>query len=139
MKLLLNHDIDRLRLLSGSDQELRFDREGECLRIDLREDCIQMWQNEVTAKGDSANLFFACEKSGGSLEANKLTWVVGSAICPESVQTKEQFTETLLNLGVSKNLASLALEYCPGLITTIAWAFYFERHGWLTATPNCNL
>ncbi|UPM51409.1 hypothetical protein MY494_06590 [Synechococcus sp. A10-1-5-1] len=139
MKRLLDSDIDRLRLLSGGDRELRFDRDGEVLRIDLREDYIQMWQDEAAVKGNEANLFLACENSGGNLEATKLTWVVGSAIRPETVQTKEQFTEILLSLGVSKNLASMALEHCPGLIGTIAWALYFERHGWLTATPICNL
>ena len=139
MKRLLDSEIDRLRLLSGGERELRFDRDGEVLRIDLREDYIQMWQDEATVKGNAANLFLACENSGGNLESTKLTWVVGSAIRPETVQTKEEFTEILSNLGVSRNLASLALEHCPGLIGTIAWALYFERHGWLTATPICNL
>lgn len=139
MKRLLDSEIDRLRLLSGGERELRFDRDGEVLRIDLREDYIQMWQDEAAINDKFANLFLACENSGGNLEATKLTWVVGSAIRPESVKTKEEFTQILLNLGVSGNLASLALEHCPGLISTIAWALYFERHGWLTATPICNL
>ena len=139
LKRLLNPEIDNLRLLSGVDRELRFDRDGEVLRIDLREDYIQMWQDEANVKGATANLFLACENSGGNLESTKLTWIVGSAIRPESVQTKEEFTEILLSIGVSQNLVSLALEHCPGLIGAIAWALYFERHGWLTATPICNL
>ena len=77
MKRLLDSEIDRLRLLSGGERELRFDRDGEVLRIDLREDYIQMWQDEATVKGNKANLFLACENSGGNLEATKLTWVVG--------------------------------------------------------------
>jgi hypothetical protein len=139
MKGLLDSGIDRLRALSGGEPELRFDQEGEVLIIDLREDYIKMWQDEASFKGGAANLFLACESSEGDLGATKLTWVVGSAIRPELIKNKEQFIEALLSLGVSENLASMALAHCPGLIGTIAWALYFERHGWLTATPICNL
>ena len=139
MKRLLDPGIDRLRLLSGGERELKFDKSGEVLRIDLREDYILMWQQEAAVKGESANLLLACENSSGSLHSTRLTWIVGSAIRTEFIQSRDHFVELLVALGVSENLALMALDNCPGIIANIAWALYFERHGWLTATPICNI
>ena len=41
----------------------------------------------------------------------------------------------LEKLGVDKDLVLAARQHCPGLGGRITWAFYLERHGWLTATP----
>ena len=91
MKRLLDPGIDRLRLLSGGGREIKFDKSGEVLRIDLREDYILMWQQEVAVKGESANLLLACENSSGSLHSTRLTWIVGSAIRTEFIKSKDHF------------------------------------------------
>ena len=41
----------------------------------------------------------------------------------------------LQRLNVPEELAKAAQKHCPGLGGDITWAFYLERHGWLTATP----
>ena len=60
---------------------------------------------------------------------------MGSAIRGTTVNDAAEVEKLLTQMGVVNELAQAAIEHCPGLGEDLIWAFYLERHGWLTATP----
>ena len=75
------------------------------------------------------------DKNSGDLITTKLTWVVGSAIRGANANNALEAAKLLTKMGVIEEVAKAAVDYCPGLGEDLVWAFYLERHGWLTATP----
>ena len=134
MDLLADPELRPL-LNQAIDGELDIPVGRGCLRVDMKRDNIRLWQETFERLQQPGNLLLACESSDGSLEATRLTWVVGAAIrCTEVGGSLE--AESLLNsLGVDAPLSDAAKQHCPGLGGRITWAFYLERHGWLKATP----
>ena len=103
--------------------------------MDLKRDDIRLWQDTLVTISTPGNLLLACEKGEVHLEATRLTWVVGAAIRTTQVEGAVEAGGLLETLGVDKDLVLAAQQHCPGLGGRITWAFYLERHGWLTATP----
>jgi hypothetical protein len=64
-----------------------------------------------------------------------LTWVVGSAIRGTSIGSATEAQQLLKAMGLSNEVAQIAIEHCPGLGENLVWAFYLERQGGLIATP----
>lgn len=120
---------------AGNEQEIRYGTKEACLRIDLRDDDIELWRSQRNDQPANFNLLLACENNIGVLSETKLTWVVGAAIRSALVAGSDQAKDLLKDLGVSEELVDLAHKNCPGLGETAIWAFHLERHGWLTATP----
>jgi len=120
---------------AGNEEELQYGTSEARLRIDLRIDDIGLWKSHHDKHPGNNNLLLACESNSGKLSETKLTWVVGAAIRSTLVEGTSEAKDLLKKLGVSKELVDLASEHCPGLGGTALWAFHFERHGWLTATP----
>ena len=77
----------------------------------------------------------ACENSQVALSSTKLTWIVGAAIRSTMIEKKSDIVHVLKSLDIPKDIAEGVSKHCPGLGTDITWAFYLERHGWLTASP----
>lgn len=127
--------IEHLIEQAGKAQELQYGTNQDRLRIALRDDDIQLWQTHRASHPDNTNLLLACESGSGDLLDTHLTWVVGAAIRPAWVAGSAQAMDLLRVLGVSAQLVELASQHCPGVGESIIWAFYLERHGWLTATP----
>lgn len=129
-------DPDLLPLLERSTEgELEINGGIGRLRIDLKRDDIRLWQDTLVTISTPGNLLLACEKGEVHLEATRLTWVVGAAIRTTQVEGAMEAGGLLEKLGIDKDLVLAARQHCPGLGGRITWAFYLERHGWLTATP----
>ena len=129
-------DPDLLPLLERSTEgELEIHGGIGRLRIDLKRDDIRLWRDTLVTISTPCNLLLACEKGEVDLEATRLTWVVGAAIRAAQVQGADEAGGLLEKLAVDHHLVLAAQQHCPGLGGRITWAFYLERHGWLTATP----
>ena len=115
--------------------ELRLSIGDGVLRINVKPDDRTLWQDTLLTITEPGNVLLACESSSCALEATRLTWVVGAAIRDTSIDQAEAIVNLLQSLGVASNLAEAVPEHCPGLAEEMTWAFYLERHGWLTACP----
>ena len=115
--------------------ELRLSIGDGVLRINVKPDDRTLWQDTLLTITEPGNILLACESSSCALEATRLTWVVGAAIRDTSIDQAEAIVNLLQSLGVASNLAEAVPEHCPGLAEEMTWAFYLERHGWLTACP----
>ena len=73
------------------------------------------------------------------LSTTKLTWVVGAAIRSTQIQQTSEIINLLESLDIPDDIAKAVSKHCPGLGSDITWAFYLERHGWLTASPIIDL
>lgn len=120
---------------AGAEQEIQYGTEKDRLRINLRNDDIELWRQHHTSNPGRTTLLLACEDSKGNISETKLTWVVGAAIRSEITKTKEEAKEILRSVGIAEKLIDLVTQHCPGLGNSVVWAFHLERHGWLTATP----
>ena len=105
------------------------------LRINLKADDLKLWRDTLLGLKEPGNVLLACESNSDALEATSLTWVVGAAIRSASIDSSQGIVPLLSELGVSLDLAQALTDHCPGLGADITWAFYLERHGWLTASP----
>jgi len=117
------------------DMELRLSIGDGVLRINVKPDDRTLWQDTLLTITEPGNVLLACESSSCALEATRLTWVVGAAIRDTSIDQAEAIVNLLQSLGVASNLAEAVPKHCPGLAKEMTWAFYLERHGWLTACP----
>ena len=117
------------------DMELRLSIGDGVLRINVKPDDRTLWQDTLLTITDPGNILLACESSSCALEDTKLTWVVGAAIRDTSINQAGAIVNLLQTLGVASHLAEAVPEHCPGLAGEMTWAFYLERHGWLTASP----
>lgn len=119
----------------GTENEQIHSVGDQILRLNLKPDDLQLWQDTFAAMPEPGNVLLACESDAVPLEATKLTWVVGAAIRSAAVSSASDAGTLLKNLGVSDLIAEAIPCHCPGVGNEIAWAFYLERHGWLTACP----
>lgn len=119
----------------GDEKEQLHSIGDQILRLNLKPDDLQLWQDTFAAMAEPGNVLLACESDACPLEATKLTWVVGAAIRSTAVRSASDVGSLLKNLGVCDPIADAIPHHCPGVGLEIAWAFYLERHGWLTACP----
>ena len=119
----------------GDENEQLHSVGDQILRLNLKPDDLQLWRDTFAAMAEPGNVLLACESNACPLEATKLTWVVGAAIRSTSVRSASDVGALLKRLGVSDPIADAIPCHCPGVGQEIAWAFYLERHGWLTACP----
>jgi len=119
----------------GAEKEQIHSVGDQILRLNLKPDDLQLWRDTFTAMAKPGNVLLACESDACPLEATRLTWVVGAAIRSAAVNSAADVGKLLKRLGVSDPIAEAIPCHCPGVGNEIAWAFYLERHGWLTACP----
>ncbi len=115
--------------------ELKTETTSGIFRIDLKPENLRLWRETLLKYSMPCNLLLACESNQGGLSETKLTWVVGSAIRATQITSPNKAVKLLESMGIQAELAELAKKQCPGLGEEITWAFYLERHGWLTASP----
>lgn len=117
------------------EMERRYCIGNGVLRINVKPDDRTLWQDTLRLIDEPGNVLLACESSSCALESTQLTWVVGAAIRDTSIDQADAIVSLLETLGVEPPLAKAVPEHCPGLAGEVTWAFYLERHGWLTASP----
>lgn len=124
-------------LLKNADQnsEIIHKIGSHTLRIDLKPDDLKLWADTLNAREQPCNLLLACAHGEGSLQDTQITWVVGSAIRPVTIDSPEEIVSLLTKLGVEKSVASALPKLCPGLGSELTWAFYLDRSGSLSASP----
>ena len=137
-EISIQKEMLRLFKTNKKDNELIIFSNQEVFKIDLKPENLQLWEETYMQYSVKYNLLLACESDNIELPSTRLTWVVGSAIRGANVKNIGQAIELLLSLGASKNLAIAIESNCPGLGSKQPWAFYLERHGWLTASPVMN-
>ena len=120
---------------SSEEKEVHFSIGDEVLRLNLKSEDIILWAETLKNISDPGNVLLACESNQGELSETKLTWIVGAAIRSTKIEKTSDIINLLKSLDVSSDIAEAASKHCPGLGDDITWAFYLERHGWLTATP----
>lgn len=130
-----NPSLESLFERAGAEQEIQIDAGDDRLRIVLRTDDMDLWRAHRRAHPGGNNLLLACESGSVALAETRLTWVVGAAIRQALVGDQSEALELLQTLGISQPLLALVESHCSGLAETVVWAFHWERHGWLTATP----
>ena len=135
MSCLADPRIEALQEHADASGELSFPAGPDCFRINLRDENIQLWQETFEQIISPANLLLACADNEGELVETKLTWVVGSAIRGTSIGSATEVLQLLKAMGLSNEVAQIAIEHCPGLGENLVWAFYLERQGGLIATP----
>ncbi|MEJ6584967.1 MAG: hypothetical protein QNL52_03745 [Synechococcus sp. ChBW.bin.23] len=120
---------------SSKEKEVHFNIGEGILRLNLKTEDIILWGETLKNISDPGNVLLACENSQVELEATKLTWIVGAAIRTTKIEKTNDIVNVLESLDVPKDIAEGVSKHCPGLGAEITWAFYLERHGWLTASP----
>ena len=135
MNALTHPSIESLQKKAGENGKLNHPVGEGYFQINLLDENIILWQQTFEQNSSRHNLLLACDKNSGDLNTAKITWVVGSAIRGTTVNDAAEVEKLLTQMGVVNDLARAAIEHCPGLGKDLIWAFYLERHGWLTATP----
>ena len=135
MNALTHPGIESLQKKAGENGKLNHPVGEGYFQINLLDENIILWQQTLEQNSSRHNLLLACDKNKGDLSTTKITWVVGSAIRGTTVNDAGEVKKLLTQMGVVNDLAQAAIEHCPGLGEDLIWAFYLERHGWLTATP----
>ena len=135
MSCLADPRIEALQQHANASGELSFPIGPDCFRINLRDENIQLWQETFEQIASHANLLLACADNAGDLIDTTLTWVVGSAIRGTTIDSATEAQQLLKAMGLSNEVAQIAIEHCPGLGENLVWAFYLERQGGLIATP----
>ena len=122
----------------SEEKEVHFNIGGGILRLNLKTEDIILWGETLKNISEPGNVLLACEDSQVKLTSTRLTWIVGAAIRSTMIEKKSEIVNVLESLGIPKDIAQGVSKHCPGLGTDITWAFYLERHGWLTASPIIN-
>ena len=135
MNVLTDPRIESLRKTAGESGKLDYAVGTNYFQINLLNENINLWKQTLQQNKPTDNLLLACDKNTEDLLISKLTWVVGSAIRGTTVSDATEAKKLLTHMGVDNELAKAAVKLCPGLAEDLVWAFYLERHGWLTATP----
>ena len=135
MNVLTDPRIESLRGNAGDNGKLNYAIGENYFQINLLNENIDLWKQTFQQNNSTDNLLLACDKNSGDLITTKLTWVVGSAIRGANANNALEAAKLLTKMGVIEEVAKAAANYCPGLGEDMVWAFYLERHGWLTATP----
>ena len=135
MNVLTDPRIESLREKAGENGKLSYAVGDNCFQVNLLNENIDLWKQTFEQNNSTNNLLLACDKNSGDLITTKLTWVVGSAIRGAKASDASEAAKLLTHMGVIDEIAKAAIDHCPGLGQDLVWAFYLERHGWLTATP----
>ena len=135
MNVLTDPRIESLRANAGEKGKLSYAVGDNWFQINLLNENVHLWKQTFEQNKSTNNLLLACDKNSGDLNTTKLTWVVGSAIRGARASDASEAANLLTHMGVIDEIAKAAIIYCPGLGEDLVWAFYLERHGWLTATP----
>ena len=120
---------------SSEEKEVHFNIGDEVLRLNLKPDDITLWRDTLKNISNPGNILLACESDQVDISTTKLTWIVGAAIRSTKIEKTSEIVDLLKSLEIPNDIAEAAGKYCPGLGSEITWAFYLERHGWLTASP----
>ena len=120
---------------SSEEKEVHFNVGDGVLRLNLKSEDIMLWEDTLKNIPDPGNILLACESNQVELSETKLTWIVGAAIRSTKIEKTSDIINLLISLDVPSDIAEAASKHCPGLGNDITWAFYLERHGWLTASP----
>ena len=120
---------------SSEEKEVHFNIGDEILRLNLKPDDITLWRDTLKNISNPGNILLACESDQVDISTTKLTWIVGAAIRSAKIEKTSEIVDLLKSLDIPNDIAEAACKYCPGLGEEITWAFYLERHGWLTASP----
>jgi hypothetical protein len=120
---------------SSEEKEVHFNIGDEILRLNLKPDDITLWRDTLKNISNPGNILLACESDQVDISTTKLTWIVGAAIRSAKIEKTSEIVDLLKSLDIPNDIAEAACKYCPGLGAEITWAFYLERHGWLTASP----
>ena len=120
---------------SSEEKEVHFNVGDGVLRLNLKSEDIMLWEDTLKNIPDPGNILLACESNQVELSETKLTWIVGAAIRSTKIKKTSDIINLLISLDVPSDIAEAASKHCPGLGNDITWAFYLERHGWLTASP----
>ena len=78
-----------MSLIEGvGDQNEQLHSVGDqILRLNLKPEDLQLWQDTFAAMTEPGNVLLACESDACPLGATKLTWVVGAAIRSTAVRS----------------------------------------------------
>ena len=98
-----------------------------------------LWKDTLNKISNPGNVLLACESNQMELATTKLTWIVGAAIRSTQIKQTSEIINLLESLDIPDDIAEAVSKHCPGLGSDITWAFYLERHGWLTASPIIDL
>ena len=120
---------------SSEEKEVHFNIGDGVLRLNLKSEDIMLWGDTLKNISDPGNILLACESNQVELSETKLTWIVGAAIRSTKIEKTSDIINLLKSLDIPSDIAEAASKQCPGLGDGITWAFYLERHGWLTASP----
>ena len=120
---------------SSEEKEVHFNVGDGVLRLNLKSEDIMLWGDTLKNISDPGNILLACESNQVELSETKLTWIVGAAIRSTKIEKTSDIINLLTSLDIPSDIAEAASKHCPGLGHEITWAFYLERHGWLTASP----
>ena len=128
-------ELSKLLKNSSEEREIHFNIGEGILRLNLKTEDNILWGETLKNISMPGNVLLAGENSQVELSSTKLTWIVGAAIRSTMIEKKSDIVNVLKSLDIPKDIAEGVSKHCPGLGTDITWAFYLERHGWLTASP----
>ena len=120
---------------SSEEKEVHFNIGNGIFRLNLKPEDIKLWGETLKNISNPGNVLLACESNQVELSETKLTWIVGAAIRSTKIDKTIDIVNLLESLDIPNEIAEAASKHCPGLGSEITWAFYLERHGWLTASP----
>ena len=120
---------------STKEKEVHFNIGKGIFRLNLKPDDMKLWGETLKNISNPGNVLLACESNQVELSETKLTWIVGAAIRSTRIDKMTDIVNLLESLDIPNEIAEAASKHCPGLGSEITWAFYLERHGWLTASP----
>ncbi|MEB3241895.1 MAG: hypothetical protein VKJ31_07635 [Synechococcus sp.] len=123
---------------AGSQRELVLDSGNGKVRLDFKAENLELWRDTLQSVELAGNLLVACESNSGPLNSTRLSWIVGAAIRTSKIESASAASTLLQQLGASNAQADLVALQCPGLGEDLTWAFYLDRHGWLSGAPVTN-
>jgi hypothetical protein len=135
MRSKAEQTLSNLLKSSSEEKEVHFNVGDGVLRLNLKSEDIMLWGDTLKNISDPGNILLACESNQVELSETKLTWIVGAAIRSTKIEKTSDIINLLKSLDIPSDIAEAASKHCPGLGDDITWAFYLERHGWLTASP----
>ncbi|MEB3241686.1 MAG: hypothetical protein VKJ31_06555 [Synechococcus sp.] len=120
---------------TGSQQEVVLDSGQGKVRLDFKAENLQLWRDTLKSVNEAGNVLVACESNSGPIHSTRLAWIVGAAIRTSQTDNASAAATLLQELGASNAQADLVALHCPGLGDDLTWAFYLDRHGWLSGAP----
>ncbi len=135
MESTVEQTLSNLLKNSSEEKEVHYNIGNKILRLNLKPEDIMLWRETLKNISNPGNVLLACESNQVDLSTTKLTWIVGAAIRSTKIGKTSEIANLLKSLDIPNDIAEAVCKYCPGLGSEVTWAFYLERHGWLTASP----